>query len=87
MESIKPVSENVKPPRKPLLSGNKAAEFLAISPRQLRILVRDGRGPTAVRLGECKFAFDIEDLERFIDENKSNAPIPPHKGWCGPARV
>lgn len=51
-----------------LLTPQRAAEALAISPRKLWELTASGEVPH-VRLGRC-VRYPVDDLQRWIDEQK-----------------
>lgn len=58
---------------KRLLTKDEASEFLGITPRTLARWTADGRVP-AVRVGPRCVRYDTQDLERFIEANKSTGP-------------
>ncbi len=52
-----------------LLSLPKAAEYLALSPRTLRWLKEAGRIPF-IRLSPGRIAFDVADLNAYIEQQR-----------------
>ena len=58
-----------------LLSTEDAAEYLAVSPWQIRQLVHEGKLP-AIRSGARSWRFDLRDLDSYIDAQKELVVLP-----------
>lgn len=58
-----------------LLSTSRAAEYLAISPWQLRELVHSGK-LHYIPAGARSWRFDIRDLDAFVDAQKELVVLP-----------
>ena len=67
----KPLCRTPNLPQKRLYSLREAAEYLGRSLWSMRELIWSGSIPVVKPEGARKFFLDIEDLNNFIDRNKS----------------
>jgi excisionase family DNA binding protein len=55
-----------------LLRTREAAEYLAMSPWQLRNLAHDGKVPFVAEEGSSVWRFDRVDLDRYVESVKTS---------------
>jgi excisionase family DNA binding protein len=55
-----------------LLRTREAAQYLAMSPWQLRNLAHDGKLPFVAEEGSCVWRFDRLDLDNYIESAKTS---------------
>lgn len=61
---------NVQDCGRRLLKASAAAKYLSIDPDTLYLLARTGKIPSVRGIGKRRVRFDIEDLDKFIEEQK-----------------
>jgi excisionase family DNA binding protein len=55
-----------------LLRTREAAQYLSMSPWQVRNLAHEGKLPFVAEEGSCVWRFDRDDLDCFITDNKTS---------------
>lgn len=61
--------DKTNPITKRLYSTNDVARYLCVDPKIVRSLIKSGSLPR-VQVGQKKFLVDVEDLDRYVNENK-----------------
>lgn len=62
---------------KRILRTVEAAEYVGLAPSTLEKLRCKGEGPTFIRLGGKAVGYDLEDLNRWLDRQRSKGADDP----------